>query len=161
MKMKTELKLKQLVPAILLPLAVGAAASFLTKEGMALFALMPKPPLSPPGWLFAPVWTVLYILMGLASALVYCSPASLPRRERALTVYAMSLVANFVWPLLFFGLEMYALAFFWLLLLGALAAVAALLFRYIDKGAGLLMLPYLVWLGFAAYLNLGVWILSR
>lgn len=161
MKMKAELKLKNLVPAILLPLAVGAAASFLTKDGMAMFPILSKPPLSPPGWLFPAVWTALYILMGLASAIVYASPASLPRRERALTVYAMSLVANFVWPLLFFGLEMYAIAFFWLLLLMLLAAAAALLFRYIDETAGLLMLPYLIWLCFAAYLNLGIWILNR
>ena len=159
--MKTELKLKQLVPAIGLPLAVGAAASFLTKDGMALFSVLQKPPLSPPGWLFAPVWTVLYILMGFASALVYCSSASIPRRERALTVYALSLVANFVWPLLFFGLEMFGLAFFWLILLWVLAAMAALLFHYIDETAGLLMLPYLIWLGFAAYLNIGIWLLNR
>ena len=161
MKVKTELKAKQLVPAILLPLAVGAAASFLTKDGMALFPMLQKPPLSPPAWLFAPVWTVLYILMGLASALVSCSGASQPRRERALTVYTWSLVANFVWPLLFFGLEMYLVAFFWLLLLWMLVAAAALLFHCIERRAGLLMLPYLVWLSFAAYLNFGVWLLNK
>ena len=161
MKMKRELKLSQLVPAILLPLAVGAAASFLTKDSMMLYTLMEKPPLSPPAWLFPPVWTVLYILMGLASALVWSSGVSPSRRDRALSCYGLSLVANFVWPLLFFALELYNVAFFWLLLLWALVAVCTLLFWYINKYAGKLMLPYLLWLTFAAYLNLGVWILNR
>lgn len=156
-----ELKLKQLIPAILLPLSVGAAASFLTREGMEFFKLVQKPPLSPPAWLFPVVWTALYIMMGIASALVYSADVSPARRDRALSAYALSLVANFVWPLIFFGMELYLAAFIWLLLLWLLAAVAALLFWYISSPAGKLMLPYLVWLGFAAYLNLGVYILNR
>ena len=161
MKMKTELKLKQLIPAILLPVAVGAAASFLTRDGIEMYPVLIKPPLSPPAWLFPLVWTALYILMGTASALVWSAGASIPRRDRALTIYALSLVANFVWPLIFFGLELYLVAFFWLLLLWALAAVATLLFWYINRSAGRLMLPYLAWLSFAAYLNFGVWLLNK
>ena len=161
MKMKHTLKFKQLIPAIALPLAVGAVAAFLTKDGMAMFAVIDKPPLSPPAWLFPVVWTVLYALMGIASALVWSSGVSPVRRDRALTVYVLSLVANFVWPLIFFGMELYLIAFFWLLLLWILVAIATLLFWYINKSAGKLMLPYLAWLSFAAYLNLGVWILNR
>lgn len=159
--MKGELKLKVLLPALILPLALGGLAAYLTKDGMAMFAAAAKPPLSPPGWIFAPVWTLLYILMGWASAVVFVSEASQARRERALTVYLMQLAANFVWPLLFFGMELYPAAFVWLLILWALAAITALLFRYISLRAGKLMLPYLVWLGFAAYLNFGVWLLNR
>ena len=161
MKLKRELKLKQLIPAIALPLAVGAAAGFLTKDGMAMFAVIDKPPLSPPGWLFTLVWTLLYIMMGISSALIWSAAVSPARRDRALTVYALSLVANFVWPLIFFGMELYLVAFFWLLLLWALVAISSLLFWYISNTAGKLMLPYLVWLTFAAYLNLGVWVLNR
>ena len=159
--MTHELKLRQLIPALLLPLAVGAAAGFLTKEGMMMYALMAKPPLSPPAWLFPVVWTALYIMMGLASALVWSAGVSVSRRDRALSAYALSLVANFVWPFLFFWLELYNVAFFWLLMLWGMVAVCTLLFWYIRKSAGMLMLPYVAWLGFAAYLNLGVWILNR
>ena len=159
--MTHELKLRQLIPALLLPLAVGAAAGFLTKDGMMMYTIMAKPPLSPPAWLFPVVWTGLYIMMGLASALVWSAGVSVSRRDRALSAYALSLVANFVWPFLFFWLELYNVAFFWLLMLWGIVAVCTLLFWYIRKSAGLLMLPYIVWLGFAAYLNLGVWILNR
>lgn len=159
--MKAEIKLKALLPAVALPLAVGALAAFLTKEGMAMFNVMPKPPLTPPGWIFPAVWTALYILMGYASYLVWVSGASEKRKERALTAYALSLGANFIWPLIFFGMELYLLAFIWLILLWLLSAAATLLFHYISEKAGKLMLPYMLWLSFAAYLNLGVWILSR
>jgi len=159
--MKAEIKLKALLPAVALPLAVGALAAFLTKDGMTMFNVMPKPPLTPPGWIFPAVWTALYILMGYASYLVWVSGASEIRKDRALTAYALSLGANFIWPLIFFGMELYLLAFIWLILLWLLSAAATLLFHYISEKAGKLMLPYMLWLSFAAYLNLGVWILSR
>ena len=159
--MKGEIKLKALITALALPLAVGGLAAFLTGDAMAIFKVMPKPPLSPPGWLFPIVWTALYILMGAASYLVWVSGASPVRRERALTVYLMQLAANFVWPLLFFGMELFFAAFLWLGLLWILAALATLLFWYISERAGKLMLPYLLWLSFALYLNLGIWLLNR
>ncbi len=159
--MKHELKLKTLIPALILPLAAGTAAWLLTREGMAVFASAVKPPLSPPAWLFPIVWTVLYLLMGTASALVWAADASAIRRDRALNFYTLSLTANFVWPLIFFGMELYAVAFFWLLLLWLLSGICTLLFRYISPLAGRLMLPYMLWLSFALYLNMGVWILNR
>ena len=159
--MKGEIKLKALITALALPLAVGGLAAFLTGDAMAIFKVMPKPPLSPPGWLFPIVWTALYILMGAASYLVWVSGASPVRRERALTVYLMQLAANFVWPLLFFGMELFFAAFLWLGLLWILAALATLLFWYISERAGKLMLPYLLWLSLALYLNLGIWLLNR
>lgn len=161
MKMKAEIKLKILLPALALPLAVGGLAALLTKDGMMMFNAMPKPPLTPPGWIFPAVWTALYLLMGFASYLVWMSGASAIRKERALTAYALSLAANFIWPLIFFGMELYLLAFIWLILLWLLSAAATVLFHYISERAGKLMLPYMLWLSFAAYLNLGVWILSR
>ena len=147
--------------ALALPLALGGLAAFLTADSMALFKLMAKPPLSPPGWLFAPVWTGLYILMGLASYFVWVAQVSPIRRDRALTLYLMQLAANFAWPLIFFGMELYLLAFVWLVLLWILAALCTLLFWYISERAGKLMLPYMLWLSFAAYLNLGIWLLNR
>ena len=99
--------------------------------------------------------------MGAASYLVWVSGVSDKRRDRALTVYGLSLAANFLWPIVFFTMRFYLTAFLLLLLLWILVAAAALLFSCIDKRAGRLMIPYLLWLTFAAYLNLGVWLLNR
>ena len=98
--------------------------------------------------------------MGVASYLVYTSTASPERIRRAMTAYVLQLAANFIWPLIFFLLEAYLVAFLWLILLFALALVCALRFGYIDARAGKLLAPYLLWLFFAAYLNLGVYLLN-
>lgn len=161
MSMKPKIKWKPLLLALALPLAVGGFSAFLTRDGMRAFALLKQPPLSPPAWLFPVVWTLLYLMMGLASYLVWVSGVSDRRRERALTVYGLSLAANFLWPILFFTVQAWLAAFLLLLLLWALVGIAALLFGAITPRAGKLLLPYLAWLTFAAYLNLGVWLLNR
>ena len=161
MKVKHNIKLRQLIAAIALPLAVGGLAAFLTKDGMKLFETMAKPPLAPPQWLFPVAWTALYILMGAASYLIWTAHVSEARRERALTVYALQLAANFLWPVLFFTLGLYFVSFLWLIVLWGLILVCTVLFHYISKNAGKLMLPYLIWTAFAGYLNLGIWLLNR
>ena len=161
MKVKHNIKLKQLIAAIALPLAVGGLAAFLTKDGMKLFETMAKPPLAPPQWLFPVAWTALYILMGVASYLIWTAHVSEARRERALTVYALQLAANFLWPVLFFTLGLYFVSFLWLIVLWVMILVCTVLFHYISRTAGKLMLPYLIWTAFAGYLNLGIWLLNR
>ena len=158
--MKSEIKWRLLIPSVLLPLAVGGLAALLTESAMESYSLVETPPLSPPGWIFPVAWTVLYILMGLASYKVAVSPASKDRRERALSIYALQLAVNFAWPVIFFKLSAYGAAFFWLLFLLALVLFTQLLFRHISRAAGKLLLPYLLWLLFALYLNLGVWLLN-
>ena len=155
-----KIKWKQLALCIAAPLLAGALAGFLSRGGMEDYKSMFKPLLAPPGWLFPVVWTLLYILMGVASYLVYSSSASPERVRRAMGAYALQLGANFIWPLIFFVLGAYLIAFLWLILLFALALVCALRFGYIDARAGKLMAPYLIWLFFAAYLNLGVYLLN-
>ena len=159
--MKPKIKWKPLLLALALPLAVGGFSAFLTRDGMRAFASLRQPPLSPPAWLFPVVWTLLYLSMGLASYLVWVSGVSDRRRDRALTVYGLSLAANYLWPILFFTVQAWLAAFLLLLLLWALVGIAALLFGAITPRAGKLLLPYLAWLTFAAYLNLGVWLLNR
>ena len=161
MSMKPKIKWKPLLLALALPLAVGGFSAFLTRDGMRAFASLRQPPMSPPAWLFPVVWTLLYLSMGLASYLVWVSDVSDRRRDRALTVYGLSLAANFLWPILFFTVQAWLAAFLLLLLLWALVGIAALLFGAITPRAGKLLLPYLAWLTFAAYLNLGVWLLNR
>ena len=159
--MKPKIKWKPLLLALALPLAVGGFSAFLTRDGMRAFASLRQPPLSPPAWLFPVVWTLLYLSMGLASYLVWVSGVSDRRRDRALTVYGLSLAANYLWPILFFTVQAWLAAFLLLLLMWALVGIAALLFGAITPRAGKLLLPYLAWLTFAAYLNLGVWLLNR
>lgn len=145
---------------VALPLAVGGLSAWLSRGAMEDFAFLDQPPLSPPGWLFPVVWTVLYILMGLASYRVAMSEASRPEKSRALRPYGLQLFFNFFWSILFFNGELYLLAFVWLVVLWSLIAVTALRFYAIDKTAGYLLVPYLLWVTFAGYLNLGIYLLN-
>lgn len=129
--------------------------------GMSLYGGLQKPPLAPPSWVFPAAWTVLYVLMGLAAYLVVRAHAPREEKKRALTAYAAQLVVNFIWPLLFFGAAQYLTAFFWLVLLLVLVTLTARYFGGIDKRAEWLLTPYLVWLLYAAYLNIGIYLLNR
>ena len=124
---------------------------------METFQSLNKPALSPPGWLFPVVWTVLYILMGIASYLVLTSGQ--PNRA-ALTVYGIQLVFNFFWSIIFFNLESYLFAFIWLVFLWILIFTNMILFYRISKPAGYLLLPYLLWVTFAGYLNFCIYLLN-
>ena len=154
------IKWKQLLIAVAIPLAVGGLAASLTSGSMDMFEMVKKPPLSPPGWLFPVVWTILYTLMGIASYLVWQTTGSPRLRERALRLYAAQLAVNFVWPLFFFNLEWYLFAFIWLVLLWVLVLLTWLSFRRLSPVAGWLLVPYLLWVTFAGYLNLGIYILN-
>ena len=150
---------KKLIVCVLIPLAVGGLSAFLTRNSMESFDNLTKPPLSPPGWLFPVVWSILFVLMGIASYLVLVSdkPA---RSKTALTVYGIQLAFNFFWSIIFFNFEMYLFAFVWLMILWLLIIITTVLFWRIDKRAGYLMLPYLIWVTFAAYLNFGIYLLN-
>ena len=119
-----------------------------------------QPPLSPPGWVFPVVWTVLYALMGIGAARIFQTPGS-KIRSLGLNLFVAQLVVNFFWSPIFFNLRAFGFAFFWLLLLWGLVLWMVLTFRKLDPPAAKLQLPYLIWLTFAAYLNLGVWYLNR
>ena len=157
---KKHAKLWAVAVSILIPLAVGGLSALLARDGMRLFALMRKPPLAPPAWAFPVTWTALYGMMGAASYLVYASGASRGRRERALTFYALQLGMNFFWSIIFFSLEMYLTAFVWLVGMWMLILICTVLFWHIDRRAGRLMLPYLAWVAFAGYLNMGIFLLN-
>lgn len=151
--------LKTLLILLAVPLAVGGLASLLS-GGMADFATMNQPPLSPPAWVFPVVWTILYLLMGYASYRIVASPADAMQKRQALVFYGLQLLANFLWPILFFRLDAYLAAFVLLLVLWVLIAVTMWKFYKIDEKAGDLLLPYLLWVTFAGYLNLGVYLLN-
>ncbi len=151
---------KLLLTCIALPLLVGGLASLLTGENMALFDSVRQPPLSPPGWLFPVVWTILYTLMGIASYLVLAASAQEEEKKRAVSVYLYQLIANFLWPTFFFNFQWFFFSFLWLLLLWVFILITIIRFYRITKPAGYLLVPYLIWVTFAGYLNLGIWLLN-
>ena len=152
---------KLLVFCIAVPLLVGALAGFLTRDSMAAFAALEKPPLSPPGILFPIVWTVLYVLMGVASYLVLTSGARQEDIDHAITAYGLQLAMNFLWSFIFFQMGWYLTAFVWLVLLWIAILYTLLVFRKISNPAGWLLVPYLLWVTFAGYLNLSIYLLNR
>lgn len=156
--MKTDKKLLGI--CIALPLLVGVLSSLLTGENMMLFDRVEKPPLSPPGWLFPVVWTLLYTLMGIASYLVLVTPVSEEEKKKAISLYIYQLVVNFLWPTFFFNFQWFFFSFLWLVLLWVLIFITLIHFYRISKPAGYLLIPYLIWVTFAGYLNLGIWLLN-
>ena len=141
--------------------AVGALSGFVTKDAQKAFnETARQPPLSPPAIVFPIVWGLLYALMGVSAARVDLSPAS-ARRQNALHLYWIQLVINFFWSLIFFNAQAYGFATIWLALLWAMVVWMILLFYRVDKAAGWLQIPYLLWLTFAMYLCTGVWLLNR
>lgn len=149
-----KMNLKTLAVSISISLGAGILSAFLTMGNMREYADMYKPPLAPPGWVFPIVWTILYILMGIAAWRVFESQGQ--DKRLALSLYGNQLLLNIVWPLLFFDLKTYFLAFGWLLLLGFFIYLTIRQFLPLDRKAGLLLVPYLVWVAFAGYLNLAI-----
>lgn len=144
----------------LIPLAVGALSALLTMGSMEIYgAMTAKPPLAPPGWLFPVVWTVLYALMGISSAIIWLAPPS-QARARGLNLYITQLIVNFFWSLIFFNAQAFGFAALWLILLWVLVLLMILQFWRVDKLAAKLQIPYLVWLTFAAYLNIAIWTMN-
>lgn len=155
-------RLKKLLPyivSVLITLAVGFLGAMLTMDQMDFYETIQKPAYAPPGWVFPIVWVVLYILMGISAGIIYKSDN--PAKKPALTVYAVQLAVNFFWSLIFFGEQNFLLAFIWIILLIALVTVMLFLFFRISETAAYLNIPYLLWIIFAAFLNLSVFSLNR
>ena len=141
--------------------AVGALAGWLTREGTEIYNMsVAEPPFSPPAIVFPIVWAILYLLMGIGAARIAMAPPS-DARSRSLALYLVQLFFNFLWPIVFFHLQWYGAAFLWLIALWLLVFFMIRSFRTVDPTAAALQVPYLIWLTFAAYLNLGVWLLNR
>ena len=154
-------KCKNYLFYILLTEAVGLIGGLLIREGTEIYSTtISKPPLSPPAIVFPIAWTVLYALMGISAARISLSePSAL--RKRALYIYFVQLAFNFFWSIIFFNFQAFLPAFFWLLALWGLILLMILRFKKIDRTAAFLQIPYLVWVTFAGYLNLGVWLLNK
>ena len=154
-----KIKWKPLLIALAIPLAAGGASALLS-GGMDTYQRLNQPPLSPPGWIFPIVWSILYLLMGYASYRIYESEVPQEDKRKALIFYGLQLFFNFLWPLVFFGLQWYWAAFVLLVVLWVMIYLTMHLFGNIDETAENLLIPYLLWVTFAGDLNLGVALLN-
>lgn len=144
--------------SLFIPLAVGGISGLLISGSMSFYETINKPPLAPPGIIFPFVWGILYILMGISSYLVYKEKT--PESRIGLYIYAAQLIVNFIWPLVFFNARAFLAAFIIILLLDVLVALMIVKFFKVSKVAAYLQIPYFIWLLFATYLNLFVWLLN-
>lgn len=155
-------KIKPYIISILIALAVGGLAAWLTRNSMDIYSSINQPALAPPGWLFPIVWGILYVLMGISSGLIYTNESVSPEEKSiALKIYGFQLIVNFFWSLIFFNLRNYLFAFFWILLLWVLIIFMIIRFVRIKPIAGWLQIPYLLWVTFAAYLNFMIYLLNK
>jgi len=154
-----KINFKALIISILISLGVGGLSALITGGSMDMYNMLVKPPLSPPGIVFPIVWTILYILMGISAYIIYKS-RDISKKE-ALKIYAIQLLINFIWPILFFKLEWLFPSFIWILILLGVIILMISKFYKIDKTAAYLQIPYLLWVIFATYLNFSFYILNR
>lgn len=153
-------KIIRLLVSIAIPLLIGFLGQYFS-GGTDLYNSVIKPPFSPPPILFPIVWTILYILMGIASFLIYEKGLVKDYVVNALKFYGAQLLVNFAWPIVFFRFGMFFAAFWVLLFLWILVGITTAKFYRIRHVSGILMLPYWLWCTFALYLNFGIWFLNR
>ncbi|MBN1123689.1 MAG: tryptophan-rich sensory protein [Sedimentisphaerales bacterium] len=150
--------------AMAFPLAVGIGSSFAMRGSIeGWYSQLNRPPLTPPDWLFGPVWTILYLLMGIASFLVWRKRKGTQQRQvrLALFFYALQLLLNGLWTPLFFGIHKVGIALTEISLLWLVLLITIKQFKDVSLRAALLLWPYLFWISFAVYLNAGFWWLNR
>lgn len=163
--MNKKINVIKLIVAIAIPLAIGLLSSFITKDAMMSFNAMKKPPLAPPGILFPIVWSILYVLMGISSYLIHefddkNDTAKLKLKNECFTLYVIQLIFNFFWSILFFKLKLYYFALVWLVILWILVFALIIKSKKINKIASYLLIPYILWMTFAAYLNIMIALLN-
>lgn len=162
----------RMVLAIAVPLTVGIVSALLTSSANNKFSGYNQPPLAPPAWLFPVAWTILYILMGIASYFIAAAIRNNRGKKNkesikktkigraALVIYGVQLVFNFAWSFLFFNLDWYWFAFGWIIAMWLMVLTLVIMSYRLSKPAFWCLLPYLLWVTFATYLNCGVALLN-
>jgi len=152
----------KLVVAVAVPLAVGALSGFATARGVSIwYPTLVKPSFNPPAWVFGPVWTVLYVMMGVAAFLIWKTGLETDGVKLALTLFAVQLALNGLWSILFFGMRSPGLALVEIVLLWLAIVGTIWSFWRVEPLAGALLLPYWAWVSFASVLNGSLWWLNR
>ena len=142
---------KSLTANLAISLGTGILSALITRNSMDTYKNLNLPKLAPPSILFPIVWTILFILMGISAYIIYESNSD--QKQSALTIYGIQLLVNFIWPILFFNLELYLFSFIWIILLWLLIILMINSFKKISNVAAYLQIPYLLWVTFASYLN--------
>lgn len=146
---------------IVISQAAGVAGSIFTAPAIpGWYAALAKPELVPPSWVFAPVWTTLFIFMGIAAFIVWRAGFRKRQVRVALGVFFVQLLLNMLWSILFFGLQSPALALTEILVLWVAILTTIVVFAKLSRTAALLLVPYLLWVSFATYLNFAIWMLN-
>lgn len=148
--------LKRFLTSMAYPVGGGILSAILTGGSMKSYADMAKPALSPPGWIFPVVWTILYILMGISLYIVRESAVPLSNKRDAVRMFAIQLILNILWPIWFFSFRLCGFAAVWLAVLIAAVVLMIKSFSKINRIAAYIQIPYLIWCLFALYLNIGI-----
>lgn len=165
-KLSTWSKIWRISLAVIVPLGGGMIVSLFTRDAMAKFGSFNQPPLAPPAILFPIAWTILYVLMGIASYFIWKKGYDSRKQsdkflsKAALIIYAVQLIFNFTWTPLFFNAGLYWVAFAVLMVMWILEIVLIIKAFKLSRVAGWCLLPYLLWTTFAAYLNVSIAILN-
>ena len=152
--------LKKLLISLAIPLAVGGLSAFITRGSQDIYEQIKSPPLAPPSWAFPVAWSILYLLMGISLYLVWNSNADFDVKRRGIIFFILQLALNFIWSPIFFISKNFLLAFAVLILIWIFTLLMIISFYRTSKLAGLLQVPYLIWLTFAGYLNLSIYLLN-
>ena len=151
----------KLLIAMLIPLLVGGTAGFFTASGVdGWYALANKPWFNPPNWIFMPVWTMLYIMMGIALYLVWKTKADKSIKQTAIILFAVQLTLNFFWSLIFFKMHQPGWAFAEIIVMWLMILLTIIWFGKISAAAAWLLVPYICWVSFASVLNYFIWKLN-
>lgn len=149
----------KLIVSLVISLGTGTISGLITRaDTKEVFSSIEKAPLTPPGIAFPIVWTILFFLMGVSAYMIWDGKCKY--KKVSLGIYALQLVFNFLWSIIFFKFEQFDIAFTWLILLWLMVIAMTVLFYLCNKKAGLLQIPYIVWLTFAAYLNFAISVLN-
>lgn len=152
-------KIISFIICVFIPLAVGSLSAFLTKDAMLHYSQVLKPGITPPAVVFPIVWTILYVLMGISSFIICSSDNAM--KQSALNWYAIQLLFNFIWSIIFFNFQNYLFSFIWLIALIICIIIMMIKFYKINPLSAYLQIPYLLWCLFAAYLNLSIYLLNK
>ena len=155
-------KILKIILVVVVCVTIGYLSGMVTRDSIITwYPTLVKPVFNPPNWIFAPVWTLLYIMMAIAAGLVWTSDYEDKAVKRALGFFAIQFGLNALWSYLFFGLHNPALALIEIVLLLLMIFETYSQFKKINKLAGVLLLPYLAWVSFAMVLNFSIWWLNR
>lgn len=157
----SKIKWKPLIFFFVITFAFSALSGILTRNNMSQYKEYNLPILAPPSWLFPVVWTILYILMAISAYLIYTSDASKKEKTDSLFLYFLQLIINFFWSIIFFNLNQLFIGFLWIVLLWVIVIFMMIAFHKIKPIAAYLQIPYLLWISFAAYLNLQIYFLNK